>query len=333
MKIRIIDHSGKSYMDHPGFGPWYTFEEQLKSQGHEILKGNINSQADVNIMNCYSKKIFKKINISKEIQINILIIWEPEVTNSRLYKKRYLKQFSLVYCPSPKWAEKVNGKNFNWPAIPLFTDPLINSLWLERENNAVMILSNKFSSHRLEMYSLRRKLATSSGDGFLNVFGSGWKKSFFMNIYEWIKSIRRVNLKDFKLSTLYPIKSKKWNKLLETSEKYETLRRHRISVVIENSSDYISEKIFDSLYSQNIVIYVGPSLSDFNLSEDLVISTTNNLDILKRKINEIIGLSGLQQLEILNKQQRLYQSECFKWNNDRVMKELAIQINSDLKQL
>ena len=103
--------------------------------------------------------------------------------------------------------------------------------------------------------------------------------------------------------------------------------------MIENSRDYISEKIFDSLYSQNIVIYVGPSLSDFNLSEDLVISTASDLDILKQKIEEIIGLSGLQQLEILNKQQKLYQVECFHWNNDKVMKELAIQINSDLKQL
>ena len=331
MKIRITDHSGAPYIDHPGFGPWFIFEEQIKLGGNVIIKDSFNVQADVNIVNCYSKDIIKKTNSGEKKSSNLLIIWEPEVTNSKIYNREYLDHFKIIYCPSKFWAERVKGKNFNWPAIPVKNTNVIPDQWLNRQNKAVMVLSNKFSSHKNELYSLRRKLASIADESLLSVFGVGWSNAFIVNVIKWIKSVNRSGLSNIRLSSLFPLKARKWNRFANVVNKYDALSGFRISVVIENSNDYISEKIFDSLYSQNIVIYVGPNLDKFNLSEDLVISVSNDIDVLNAMIEKIIGLDDDKQLEILEIQQRRYHKECSSWNNDLVMKQLANQILKDLK--
>ena len=333
MEIRIIDHSGFPYIDHPGFGPWHSFEEQLKSRGNVIIRQSFEVKAEINIINCYSSEIIRKIKLSEMKAINILIIWEPSVTNSKLYSSKYLENFNMIYCASKIWAERINSKSFNWPAIPVNKTQVVPDQWLTRQKKAVMVLSNKFSSHKNELYSLRRKLASSASDKTLSVFGMGWRNNRTVNLVKWIKSLNRSGLRNLKISSLYPIKIKKWNRFASIDNKYETLAGFRISVVIENSNDYISEKLFDSLYSQNIVIYVGPNLREFNLSEDLVIPSSSDLDVLNKIITEIISLDDERQLEILEKQQKVYLEECANWNNELVMSQLANQILEDLKLL
>jgi hypothetical protein len=44
-----------------------------------------------------------------------------------------------------------------------------------------------------------------------------------------------------------------------------------MSIVIENSSDYVSEKIFDSFSAGCIPIYVGPDLNEYEIPRNLYI--------------------------------------------------------------
>ena len=59
---------------------------------------------------------------------------------------------------------------------------------------------------------------------------------------------------------------------------------YKYSIVIENSSDYVSEKLFDSLLSGCIPVYVGPDLSLYDLPENLYIQAEPNFVDIKSKM-------------------------------------------------
>jgi hypothetical protein len=59
---------------------------------------------------------------------------------------------------------------------------------------------------------------------------------------------------------------------------------YKYSIVIENTSNYVSEKLFDSLLSGCIPIYVGPDLSLYDLPENLYLQAEPNFADIKSKM-------------------------------------------------
>jgi len=45
-------------------------------------------------------------------------------------------------------------------------------------------------------------------------------------------------------------------------DKFSILSQFELSLVIENEADWVTEKIFDSIYAGTVPIYVGPDLSE-----------------------------------------------------------------------
>ena len=56
----------------------------------------------------------------------------------------------------------------------------------------------------------------------------------------------------------------------------KTLEKYKFSIVIENHNSYISEKLFDSLSSGCITIYVGPNLVEYGLDKNIAIQSDSN---------------------------------------------------------
>lgn len=234
-------------------------------------------------------------NVSVPIKKRILIMQEPEVVLPRMYKTSIINLYGHIYAGSIDWAEKIKAIPFDYPL-----DVSSNSYSdiSHRSIEATMIQSNKFSCITGEQYSLRRsvlKLAKEL-DYPINLYGAGWNRGYltdFANVSKYLKAIRNdVNIQNFSnpykfLGHVYP---NYWG-IIEN--KFGVLHDTKKNIVIENSSTYVSEKLFDSLRGGCVPFYVGPNLSKYGIPESIVIRCEAN----PKSILKSLSTTNLEMLE------------------------------------
>ena len=81
------------------------------------------------------------------------------------------------------------------------------------------------------------------------------------------------------------LKTKPLNYLGQSDNKLRTISKYKVSLVIENSAEYMSEKLMDSVLAGAIPVYVGPPVGAFEIPPDLVISADPNF----KSVNAAIG--------------------------------------------
>jgi hypothetical protein len=118
---------------------------------------------------------------------------------------------------------------------------------------------------------LRRILAYKSND--IDLYGYGWNKGMKSNMKALLIEVRKyirhpLNLKVKGLK--YYFRNQE-NYKGSVDNKIHTMENYRIAIVIENSLNYVSEKIFDSFSAGCIPIYVGPDLNEYEIPSNLYI--------------------------------------------------------------
>jgi L-cysteine desulfidase len=113
-------------------------------------------------------------------------------------------------------------------------------------------------------------------------------------------------------------------------DKFITANAYRIVVVLENSMDYISEKLFDAFASNAIVIYVGPRISRYGIPDAAAIQISPNSNKINKEITELQALPVEKQFEIMQEQQKSILSISKKWYCNDVLKKLAADICEEL---
>jgi hypothetical protein len=63
-------------------------------------------------------------------------------------------------------------------------------------------------------------------------------------------------------------------------DKLEVYANYKVALVIENSPEYMSEKLLDALFAGCIPVYVGPPVEKFGLPKDLVVESAPNVAAL-----------------------------------------------------
>jgi hypothetical protein len=274
-RIAIIAHDKVLDFSPPEPSPWSFFLKRFLDYGYEIVPLDSEPEFLINLNHKigYQGKFLHKVKHSKRV----LIVLEPSSVNpighSRLVQRRY----GQVFVPSHMWVKRDGTRVFQWPQTNL-SDIEVNQEWSTKIDKIVMIARNNFSVGRKEQYSLRRKVvAELSLD--LDVFGQGWEDNAFQNVVKVLKSIL------LHLSSFAPLKKIKiqlhqnypYGRLKgSTLDKFETNSRYRYSLVIENSSDYVSEKLIDAIISGTIPIYCGPNLSAFGFRGNLALEVDPN---------------------------------------------------------
>ena len=259
----------------------------------------------------------------------ILILWEPPVVHPKLHSDEYLSNFGYIYAPSKEWAKKFNSIYFKWP-IGDFRSKLPNYKY--RENSAVMIQSNKINFFIGENYSLRRILLYKSIKLKypIKLYGTDWDK---IAIKETFKAFVYFLL-NFKLGfSINAIKytSRKYPHYEGISKnKFTTLEKYKYSIVIENHNSYVSEKIFDSLNSHCITIYVGPSLVDYGLNENIAIQSDPDHKCILENLGKVMDLSDSETRRLHKIQRHHFQKVKAKWNNHLVLSNLAKDIRNKI---
>lgn len=149
-----------------------------------------------------------------------------------------------------------------------------------RMDRAILVNSDKWSFIKGQLYWLRSSAAAEIS--MVDVYGVGWNYSFLIRvahrIYELFRTIHSGRFPSFRGAQ--NILSKPINFMGIPDDKILEMSRYRYAIVIENSAEYLSEKIFDAWFSGCLPIYVGPDLSKFNLPNDLVIASAQNLNSL-----------------------------------------------------
>jgi hypothetical protein len=155
---------------------------------------------------------------------------------------------------------------------------------LSRFQRAVSISSNKYSLVKGELYSLRSKAYASVPT--LDLFGMGWERSAIRNIMkmsqECLIALRGRSRITF--ACLRNFWARPLNYSGESRDKLETLSKYTYSVVIENSLEFMSEKLIDCLLAGTIPIYVGPPTHPFGIPQHLIFSAEPNM----QSINEAL---------------------------------------------
>lgn len=324
MKIAICDHAKDSDFFPDSSSPWNGFFEALRDGGHTVV--SIHSSPDIFIsMNHHESLQKKMMDINPKLR-SFLVLWEPEVTRPSNFNRGIEGKYEFIFTPSRKWISGSNIVDFKWPQGGPQGYCFDKGDWESRSRKIAIVLSNKYSFVKGELYSFRRKVIGSFRDEIV-VFGLNWEsrgKMFIQLAKSFLLARRFYSLAEMKIPESIFTKPRIY--CGSPSDKKVCLRKFRYSLVIENSIDYVSEKLFESLASGNLVLYVGPPLQEFGIPKVAIECKPNIKDVAhaiqRLRYDEDYCINLLQTAsDFMNHE------EYSKFRNELVLKELGLAIS------
>lgn len=204
----------------------------------------------------------------------VLLRFEPEVVNPLGYTKSFEAKFDAII--SIGRLPKETELHLRWPQTALSLADY--STFDERiQDEFPIINANKISMVPGELYSLRRQLARELPGVVL--FGNGWGSG----LRNRVRPLLVAAVLAFVAGKLQTSGTKHWfakysNWQGSTEDKIVILSRYETALVIENSREFLSEKLFDAWRSGCIPVYVGlEDLSALGLPRHLVVEAEPNL--------------------------------------------------------
>lgn len=323
MHICVIGQNGEIFYTKEKNNPWSIFFRVAELKGHTFSTNVECIEIDALIcMGFHSEKVTSLLSRVPGSN-SILINWEPEVVEPETYNPTYFSYFGKRFSPSIEWATKLEAEVFNWPQRKLNElEPF--ECWKSRQVRGVIVQANKFSAHRKALYKLRRKLIWNIGQkGNIILYGQGWEKSQLENLRMWVSSLRRMKYKNISLYVGGISRPPKNVFQGPAADKLEVMGRFQISLVIENSADYISEKLIESVAANCLSIYVGANLQPYgiNLPERLLPMPTYSE--IENSLQYLLDLSSEERYRLLEKQKEAINEYCDNSLNTKVLSKLA----------
>ena len=305
-KIFSIQENKKN---HYKYSKYISIRDGFLKKGIEINTQDISKESDTDftIYLDYPKRILAKKKY--------IIVREPRIIipNNHNYKK--LNKFNKIFTYNDKLVDNtkfikfING-SYDFSKVKKYKS--------ESQNGYVLICRNKKSFKDGESYSLRNQIITffESSNLTFDLYGFGWdRKNFNYKIIEVL--FNRMKMKRPSSNLYKNYKGTVTNKREKTSE-------YLFQFSIENSNNtdgYISEKIFDAFFSNNIPIYSGaPNINDF-IPKNCFINL-NDFSSIKELI---IYTESLNAQDIVN-----FKNEIDKFLISNKAKRFSVQYNSKL---
>lgn len=270
--------------------------ESLSSVAHDLGFEIVSSLADEpTILLCvdFRTRDLRTIRSAAEAGITtVLIASEPSVVIPQHSKLAVLNEFDRVlHVGRPE-------------SIPMLYWP---QKWVDasssavRLNRAVMVNADKWSFVEGHLYWLRAAIAARSP--LVDVFGHGWDRGvwirFAHRVYECWRTLksRTIPRLDFSRFAL----SRPTNYKGTTANKISAMSSYKVAVVIENSCEAVTEKLFDAWFSGCIPVYVGPPLEQFGLPDSMFVRCgTISVEALDEAIRTALSLDRESFFEPIN---------------------------------
>jgi hypothetical protein len=271
MRILFLDRHGLGTAGEAG-----SLQSAAADLGHSSAN-DLSESPDILVAIDWHQSFRAVIDRANKLSIpSILIKLEPSVVIPEYSKSQTESLFTAVFevgrpfsSPPRPWGQNWDTSHFNN---------------LNRLQRAVSISSNKYSLVKGELYSIRSKAyATISS---LDLFGMEWERSTPRNALKMAKecliAVRGKGRLNF--ACLANLWTQPLNYVGESEDKLETLSKYRYSVVIENSLEFMSEKLIDCILAGTIPIYVGPPTHPFGIPQHLIFSAEPNLESINKAL-------------------------------------------------
>lgn len=211
-------------------------------------------------------KEIKKLGLSQENCT--LVRMEPSVVLPANYARSRKRQFGTIITLGGFSSQA--SISALWPLLWPSASDIKQLHASERAERVVVINGNKISFLKGELYSLRRK-AIRELEG-IDLYGTQWDSHITTRLLIALKSFTHaaLSLKLPRLSGLslwfQPYPDAKG----EVRDKRKTMSSYKYALIIENSPEYMSEKLFDAFFAGCMPIYVGPPVGNYGIPEGLV---------------------------------------------------------------
>ena len=219
-------------------------------------------------------------------QSRILLQTEPTVVYPRQYDSSITRRYGRVL----KIGVPGHGALL-WPQDLSQDANALSQGWDERGPGA-LVATDRQSPTDSSMYELRRELVPKLLARGWSIRGGGWsdhwyqRAAFRARLAVWTARQRRWPSirRHFKgvLGPRFP-----GVQVISRPDKVSFLANHRVTLVVENSQEYLSEKIFDAFSSGAFPVFVGPQLHDFGIPKHLALEVKGSLPEVLEAVDSI----------------------------------------------
>lgn len=323
MRFAITAQDGKGDFSFSNSGPWTEFKDALEEQGHEVVA--LSEKPNAIVFNNFSRTLYNRFAQETGGKNLFLVAWEPKSNLPHMFKSKNLAKFNYRFFPSPIWCAEFDGRYFDWPQGEQSTTQVQD--WHERLDKVCMIQGNRWSFQNGELYSLRRDLVKLFGSD-LDLYGFGWNQGLVREYLSFLNSLFSGGLpKINKFEQISQVGYKYPNYRGQVTNKLEVMALYKYALVIENSSEYLSEKLIDALLAGAVPIYVGTNLEQFRLPKDVAITVDPNPTRIMKVISKLRQSEG-ECKNTLNSGRAFLKSPRFKEiSNSFVLSNLAREIS------
>lgn len=279
---------------------------------HEVVT-SIADEPDLVICVDYEKASRPMVRQARTKSIRtVLVANEPAVVIPQHAQSRIRREFDLVLEVGRWWAEP----QLRWPQTWL---PISDNR--ERLDRVVLVNADKWSFVRGQYYWLRAAAASKLDS--VDVYGFGWDRSvtvrFTHRAYELVRTVTAGVLPSFEglgvsLATPKAYRGSVKNKLAEMS-------RYKVALVVENSNEFLSEKLFDAWFAGCIPVFVGPPVEFYGIPKDLIVGVDEpNLAGIKEAVE--IAMAMDRGLFTRRVKDFLGSTPASKWNSEEALQAI-----------
>jgi hypothetical protein len=307
---------------------YQVFFNKLLNSG-KVKLADVNNPLSANMSISFNHKrehLQAIINAGIPIKDRHLVMYECPQILPEMHLKSTLENYGKIYSASPEWAKEYSPFVFKY-GFHLEVEVTPKPLFL-RKFQFGLVQRNKYSCIKGELYSLRRQVVINCSKNNLPLAlrGSGWNKSLMRVLFEYLKILRFYSMRiAFSNLKILPKSNMTKNRFenFPINDKQEFLREVSVAIIIENGSNYVSEKIFDCFRAGAVPIYVGPDFKPYGIPENTVIRATADVE-------SIIGImKKIKEYDLDKIQQNGWDfliAAGQNWSEDLVMNNLADQV-------
>jgi len=342
---------GSTKLDHSRDGSGNFYNQLLCNFEKCNLKISTLEDSDLFISVNHSSKAYRSFrSLGKKANRAILLRLEPASIFPAQFEKRILDKYGLVITTGRKEMSGIGFYDLQNPYNYLQNPNLqmsrgLNILdilagkdfdvqfdidnWRNRDISMSLIAGNKVSCSKKNNYSLRRDIAAELPRDHLAIYGELWNDSIYPKLKHRV-GVALHGLQNGTIPNLFSLYGSFFRTYLNfvgpISDKHEIVKRSKFSIVIENSNQYVSEKIIDAMINGSIPIYFGPNLEEFGLPGHSIAIT--NLRSPSEIMNKIMDLSSGDIQQYLYSINKFLKSESFICNflDKVVYRKIAIKI-------
>ena len=351
MKKLNVFIGGSTYLDF-SLDKNYSYNNQLLEAFHQhgFKFCDIKTSDWLICINHSRKDLYSFLKQRKSSANTILIRTEPYAVFPAQYKARIEDKYGLIitygrkenttgkfyevehpytYLPNPN-LQMMRGKNLQ----EIFGSPDFRELftienWKTRPIYLSLIASNKVSATSNSNYQIRRDLAQNSKFNQLEIYGKFWNGSSAEKLMHRLSVLKFSVRAGFipNITSVYGNFFQNYeNYIGQVPDKHLIVRQSKFSLVVENSSDYVSEKLFDALMNGSIPLYYGPNLENMGVpGNQIALEFNGTSEGLEKQI------SGITEKEVsmhLKSSKEYLESASFlsKWTEQNVYRKIIKKI-------